>query len=144
MKQIAKFLVGSRVFFSGIKGFQSKDYDWLYIMDSFGSIKNKHLRFTKDGDDKILMPKMTKQEYINDTLESDFAMRVGKMFVPEFAAYIGLTVKDLAAFESALAGLDDKHKYYQIIYNAYKENGSFTLTNEQRAAAFEEYKKYRQ
>ena len=143
MKQIAKFLIGSRVFFEGLDGFSPKDYDWLYIMDSFGRIKTGQLCMRKDGNDKILVPKLTKDEYIELALGDDFGIRAGKFFVPEFAEYIGFTINDLKKLEPHLDKLDDKHKYYKIIYDAYIENGDFILTEEQREAAYEEYKKER-
>jgi hypothetical protein len=143
MKQIAKFLVGSHAFFEGMPEFNSKDHDWLYVMDSFGSVKSKRLVMHKDGNDMILVPKMDKEWYIMNCINSDFGISAGKMFVPEFAAYIGLMVNDLKRFEPYLPLLDDKHKYYKIIYDAYMQNGDFTLTDEQREAAYEEYKKYR-
>jgi hypothetical protein len=143
MKQIAKFLVGSRAFFEGMPEFNSKDHDWLYVMDSYKSVKAKRLVMHKDGNDMILVPKMDKEWYITDCINSDFGISAGKMFVPEFAVYIGLTVNDLKRFEPYLSLLDDKHKYYKVIYEAYMQNGDFTLTDEQREAAYEEYKKYR-
>ena len=144
MKQIAKFLVGSRAFFEGMEGFEPHDYDWLYVMDSFGSLKKSRLIMHADGADKILIPKMTKTQYIKDCIDSDFGMSVGKMFVPEFAKYIKLTPKDLKKLEAYMDKLDDSHSYYKIIYDAYIDNNDFTLTDEQRQAAFEQYKKYRQ
>lgn len=143
MKQVAKFLIGSRVFFEGMPKFQSKDYDWLYVMDSFGSIKSGRMIMHKDNADMILVPKMDKNWYLEDCINSDFGVSAGKMFVPEFAAYVGLTVNDLKRFEPYLTLLDDKHKYYKVIYDAYMQNGDFTLTDEQRNTAYEEYKKYR-
>lgn len=140
---MAKFLIGSRAFFEGMPGFMPKDSDYMYIMDSFGSLRVNALRTHMDGNDLILNPHMTKQQYIEDTINSDTTMRMGKFFVPEFAKYIGLTINDLRRFKPYLSLLDDKHKYYQVIYDAYIENNDFTLTEEQRAVAYEEYKKYR-
>lgn len=144
MKQIAKFLVGSRVFFEGLEEFKPKDYDWLYVMDSFGSLHVTQLRMNMNGNDMILIPKLQKQQYIKDTIDSDFGMRVGKFFVPEFAKYIDLTIDDLKKFEKYLYIIDDKHGYYRIIYKAYIDNNDFSLKDDQRLRAFEEYKKYRE
>ena len=143
MKQIAKFTVGSNVFFNGLEGFTPKDQDALYIMDSWISKNATQLRMRVDNIDKILAPKLTKKQYIDDCLHSDTTMRMGKFFVPAFAEYIGLEVEDLKVFEKYLDILPDNHKYYKKIYEAYMENGNFTMTDEQRNAAFEEYKKYR-
>lgn len=35
--------------------------------------------------------------------------------------------------------LDERHRYEKTIYNAYIENGSFYLTDEQRRKAYDEY-----
>ena len=67
-------------------------------------------------------------------------MVIGKFLVPEFCAEIGFTIEDLPRLEPLLAKLDEKHKYEEIIYNAYIENNAFVLTDEQRAAAYESYK----
>lgn len=143
MKQIAKFLVGSRAFFDGVDGFNPKDSDWLYIMDDFGTVKAEQLRFRLGGCDRILSRNFSKQEYIENTLRHDTEMLMGKFFVPEFAEYIGLEVHELSLFEKYLYTLDDRHKYYKIIYESYIENGCFELTDEQRMLAYAEYVRYR-
>lgn len=144
MRQIAKFLIGSRAFFDGMDGFTPKDYDWLYVMDTFGALKVTRLRMQKDGADMILVPKMSKYQYIQDCIDSDFMMSAGKMFVPEFAKYIGLNISDLKKFGPYMNMIDKKHGYYKIIYDSYIENNDFVLTDNQKKLAFEEYKKYRQ
>ena len=143
MKQVAKILIGSRAFFEGLEGFTPKDSDWLYIMDSFGPLRVTRLRMKLDGNDCILIPRKRKEDYLQDTINDDLGLQLGKFFVPEFAEYIGLTINDLKHFEKYLNRLDGKHLYYEIIYDSYIENNSFTLTDEQRLKAFEEYKKYR-
>jgi len=67
-------------------------------------------------------------------------MKFGKYIIPEFAEYIGLTIDDLPRLQLLLAKLDKQHLYQQVIYNAYLENGDFTLTPDQREAAYESYK----
>lgn len=143
MKQIAKFLIGSRAFFDSMPGFTPKDSDYMYIMDTFGPLRVTALRIKMDGNDLVLNPHMTKRRCIEDTLNSDTKMRMGKFFVPEFAKYMNLTINDLKVFEKYLDMLPDNHKYYKVIYDAYMQNGDFTLTDDQRKAAYEEYKKYR-
>ena len=54
-----------------------------------------------------------------------------------------MTVDDLTQLDELFNKLDDKHKYEKIIYEAYKENCSFTLSEEQLSNAYAEYKKYR-
>ena len=57
---------------------------------------------------------------------------------------IGATVVDILPLETLLPKLDEKHEYVAVIFAAVKQNGSFELTDEQRAAAYEAYRKARQ
>jgi hypothetical protein len=82
----------------------------------------------------------SKEEYIDWALKSSIGMVVGKFLVPEFCAKIGFTIEDLPKVAPLLEKLDDKHVYEKIIYNSYIENGSFTLTDEQRDRAYESYR----
>lgn len=66
-------------------------------------------------------------------------MKAGKFLVPEFANYIGLTIDDLKILEPMFRNMDEKHKYEEVIYDAYVSNNAFILTNEQRKKAFEIY-----
>ena len=70
-------------------------------------------------------------------------MVIGKFLVPEFCETIGFTVADLHKLEVLITKLDDKHKYEEIIFNSYIENGDFTLTKEQRDLAYQSYKETR-
>ena len=70
-------------------------------------------------------------------------MSVIKFLTPEFNEAIGFTIKDLPKVKPLIDKLDEKHLYAKIIYEAYLENGSFTLTQEQRDKAYEEYKRLR-
>ena len=54
-----------------------------------------------------------------------------------------LSIDDLKRLKPIIAKLDDKHKYEEVIYNAYLENNDFVLTDEQRQEAYRVYNKYR-
>lgn len=140
MKIIKKFKIGSSVFFKNIENFISKDIDKLFIIDSnLPDILNM-----KDNNiDIFFCPNFTKEQFIENTINSDVAMRVGKFLIPEFSNYIGFTINDLHLLSDLFNKLDDKHKYEIIIKNAYLKNNSFTLTDEQLNEAYKEYKKYR-
>ena len=142
MKTIKKIIMGSSVFFKGIRGYKSKDKDVLAIMDTFIPNKNSLNMKIKD-EDVFLYRNMSKHGFIQDALTSGVPMRAGKFLVPEFAEYIHLELEDLKSLEPLFEQMDDAHKYEKIIYDAYMENGSFTLTDEQKKAAYEEYKKLR-
>ena len=54
-----------------------------------------------------------------------------------------MSIDDLKRLKPIIAKLDDKHKYEEVIYNAYLENNDFVLTDEQRQEAYRVYNKYR-
>ena len=134
--------MGSKYFFSCYDDFQSKDIDEISIIetDEFTQIR----QITGRGRCLFLLKRHnSKDDYIDWALKSSVGMVVGKFLVPEFCAEIGFTIEDLPKMEPLIKILDDKHKYEEIIYNSYIENGSFTLTNEQRERAYDSYKKSR-
>ena len=142
MNTIKQINVGSSVFFKDMDGYKPKDNDVICIVDKF-PFKGIAMH-TMIGDDDIFIYKdTTKEEYIKDLFDSNYALKVGKFLVPSFAEHIGLTIEDLPRFKGIIKQLDDKHKYEKIIYESYIENKSFTLNEEQLNKAYEEYKKYR-
>lgn len=142
MKTIKKIMIGSSVFFSEYEDYKSKDKDVIAIMDTFIPHKNS-LNMKIKGEDIFLYRNMNKQRFIQDAFSSGVPMRAGKFLVPEFAEYIGLDINDLRRLAPLFDQMDEAHKYEKIIFDAYVENGSFTLTDEQRNVAYEEYKKTR-
>ena len=66
-------------------------------------------------------------------------MAVGKFLIPEFCREIGFTIEDLPKVRPLIDALDPRHRYEEIIYDSYMENGSFTLTEEQRMRAYKAY-----
>lgn len=147
MKIEKTFLVGSGVFFNGLKGYSSKDEDYLHVCNPYPKIKCNNLFLhifpenTKNGKgrDEIFMRKMTKEEYITTSLECKEYLRLGKYIVPEFIDYLGFTINDLKKLAPLFKRLDDKHQYEKIIADAYIKNKSFTLTEEQRLKAYKSY-----
>ena len=142
MKPIKQFQMGSTYFFGKYKDFKSKDYDDLCIMDKFifpGNVMNMKL----NGKDVFLFRNMPKQGYIDDLLNSGVSMKAGKFLIPEFNEFIGFTIDDLKSIIHIFDSMDSNHSYEKLIANAYLENGSFTLTNQQRYNAYREYKKTR-
>jgi hypothetical protein len=131
-------LVGSNVFFSSINGFKSKDKDYVLLVDNPDGFK--YFRQTNSTYDLFEWKRMTAQEFIDYSLSNGSPMQIGKFLVPEFVNEIGFTIDDLKKLNSLIDRLDDKHKYEGIIYDAYISNNSFSLTDEQRLAAYTEYK----
>lgn len=143
MQPIKTFIIGSMPFFNGLEGYNPKDIDELNIMDEFPFRTNiMHMKWF-DGKDVFLCRNMDKDGFIEDTIKCDTPMRAGKLLVPEFAEYLGLTIDDLKRIEPVINKIDDKHTYEKIIYDSYVKNGGFYLTDEQRKLAFEDYKKKR-
>lgn len=143
MKSIKDITIGSRAFFYGYSDFISKDLDILHIMDNVKNNNIKSISFQDENIDHILIMDKNKNDLINRTLKKG-GIAVGKFMVPEVVEYYGVTIDELKQFEEIINNLDDKHKYYKKIYDAYIENGKFEMNDEQLLAAYGEYKKYRQ
>lgn len=137
-----KILMGSRYFFSCYDDFTSKDIDEIEIVET--NEFNQVRQITGQGKCLFQLKKhLSKEEYINWALQSQVGMVIGKFLVPEFCEAIGFTIEDLPRLKVLLGRLDKKHKYEEIIFNSYVENGSFTLTDEQRKSAYKSYKESR-
>lgn len=137
-----KILIGSRYFFSCYPDFYAKDIDELEFVktNEFSQMR----QITGQGRCLFQMQRhKNKQQYIIWALHSKLGMVVGKFLIPEFCNEIGFTVEDLPKLKRLVDKLDKKHKYEEIIYNSYLENGSFTLTEEQRYLAYQSYKESR-
>ena len=143
MKILKKIKCGSSIFFSKFDDYKLKDIDWMIFADKLPG--DKPMWRVKIKDDDLMMFKhgTTKQQHIDMVFDTGVSLKIGKFLIPEFNEYIGFTIDELNQFSELIEQLDDKHKYEKIIYNAYIENASFTLTDEQLNKAYEEYKKYR-
>ena len=137
-----KILIGSQYFFSMFEDFESKDIDEIQVIETD---EFSHMRqLTGQGRCLFQLKKRaSKEEYINWDIATKLGMAVGKYLIPEFCANIGFVVDDLPKVKSLIEKLDDKHKYEEIIYNSYIENGSFELTEQQRQRAYKSYKESR-
>ncbi len=139
MKQI---LVGSRAFFSGMKGFKSKYRDFLILVEKpqgFNWRREQSVRGICTFEYKLGTP----AEMVAKTLEVGDPLLIGKFLVPEVADVLGATVEDILPLETLLPKLDNKHQYEAVIFNAIKDNGSFTLTDEQLKDAYNSYQNAR-
>lgn len=134
--------MGSQYFFSCYPDFNSKDIDYIEIVETN---EFQYMRqITGQGKCLFQLKKCpSKEGYIDWALKSNIGMVVGKFLIPEFCETIGVGINDLPTLNPLIDKLDDKHKYEEIIYNSYIENGSFTLTDKQRDKAYESYKQSR-
>ncbi len=134
-----KILVGSSVFFNEIEGFQSKDRDYVILVEK--PVGYDFVRQTTSSKACIFeWRKMSPERFVEYSLRRGPAMQLGKFLVPEFVQEIGFTIEHLKALKPLAEKLDEKHKYEKVIYDSYIENGSFELTEEQRSKAYEQYK----
>jgi hypothetical protein len=135
--------MGSSIFFSEFDDYVVKDYDWLVIIDTKRDINSVRFKI-KDDDIYLYKKEYTKADYIDNARNSGVPMKSAKFIAPEFIEYFNVTIKDLIDLEDVFNRLDDKHKYIKTIADAYIENNSFTLTEDQLKNAYDVYKKYRQ
>lgn len=139
---MTKILIGSKYFFSCYQDFAGKDIDEIQLVDTTEFAQMRQI--TGRGKCLFQMKRhKNKDDYINWAVKSNIGMVIGKFLVPEFCAEIGFSVDDLLKLENLLVKLDTKHEYEKIIFNSYLENGSFTLTSEQRDMAYKSYKESR-
>ena len=133
--------MGSNYFFKDYEDFKPHDIDKVEIVTDCDYSDVRILRGM--GKDYFYFKARSKEQWIEDTLNAQLPMVVGKFLVPEFCEQIGFTIEDLPKLKPQFDKLDEKHWYERIIFDAYLENGSFTLTQEQRDKAYEEYKRLR-
>ena len=139
-----KFTIGSNYFFSEYLDFSPSDYDTLEFEENPTMYKTcMQLRARDKTRCHFWWRKMSPDEFVEYTLSSKVPMEIGKFLIPEVNEYLGFTLEHLKKLEPIVENLDDRHKYEQIIFNSYIQNKDFTLTQEQRNKAYEEYKKYR-
>lgn len=137
-----KILVGSRYFFSCYSDCKSKDIDEVEIIETN---EFKYMRQISGMGKCLFQLKKQRcaQDYIDYALQSSIGMVIGKFLIPEFCNEIGLSIEGLRELAPLIEKLDKKHKYEEIIFNSYLQNGDFILTDEQRAAAYKSYKESR-
>ena len=139
LKPIKSIIVGGHAFFKDFPEYVFHDIDEINILNEF-PFKSNGLCMKMNNKDVFFIPNYSKEQVL---LSLDDPLKIGKLLVPEYAEYIGLTINDLKSLKQTFNKLDNKHKYYKIIYNAYIENNDFVLTEQQRIRAFEEYKRER-
>ena len=141
-----KIVIGSYPFFHTYSDYHSHDKDYIvFDNDSVKSNRFMNVRLFKEKTDTYYFKDLPKEEFLKQELEriKNIPMAINKFLVPEVCRYKGIKLQDLKPFEHLFEKMDDKHKYLGVIYQFYLQNGDFVLTQEQRDAAYHEYKKYR-
>lgn len=143
-----KIKIGSAPFFEEYPDYVPHDTDYMLFVDEVGD-KVLKIVITEDNqriDYFYYKSGITKEELIQRELEECQLKpcHAGKFLVPRVVEEFGITLDDLRLFDDAFNNLDDKHTYEKIIYDAYIANGEFTLTQEQKDEAYNDYKLKRQ
>lgn len=133
-----EYKTGSRAFFDGIEGFKPSDSDWV----SFDT--NRSTNFCRHGNHETLFiwKEDTAEEILADLVEQGTSANPAAVIlflIPEVIERIGMTFDKLPELTPFIEKLDNKHKYIEVIYNAYLDNEDFTLTEEQLQEAYENY-----
>lgn len=141
---MCKFTMGSQAFFSEYPDFEPSDIDEIEFEEKPRMYRNfLQIRAKNKKRCYFKWRKMSADEFVEYTLNSNVPMELGKFLVPEIAEHLGFTIEHLQRLLPVAERLDSKHQYERIIYDAYIANQGFYLTQEQRDKAYEEYKKER-
>ena len=123
-----KFLTGSRAFFNEFKDFNSHDTDYILLFkkqdDIYKVAKTGHIDYFYTVEENFLENLYTKLK------NNKSKICICSVLTPSIQQYFNYTLDDIKFIEEFIPLLDDKHKYLGIIYNGYKENNKFELTNE--------------
>lgn len=136
-----KHLMGSNYFFGNFSDFKVHDTDYIELTDN-PDVKRK-LVIRGQGMDYIQLRRKPKDILIQEALAENFPLALGKFLIPEFDQEINFNLNDLLLLTPMVKDLDAKHQYEKIIFEAYLENKSFTLTEEQLEEAYAVYKEAR-
>ena len=86
---------------------------------------------------------MPKKELIHMCITRATPMYASMFLVPEFVKAMDITIDDLNLLQNVFYHIDDKHIYERMIYDYYKENNGFYLTENQLKTVYDEYKSKR-
>lgn len=138
---MTEITVGSVAFFDGMEGFKPQVTDKVVIVKK---VPNGwwHHKQTKQHVRLFEWQEHTVSELVAKLTQCTDCKRVTTLLVPEFAQAVGCDniATYLTTIKPAIDRLCDRHAWGRIIYDAYVSNGALTITDEQRQAAFEQYK----
>jgi hypothetical protein len=138
-----RILVGSRAFFDGIPDFKPHDSDWVEFYDT-SEVSFQYKNVLKAGSDCVFqLVRRPKQQRIDYALAHERPFSLCMFLVPRICKEFGMDLHDLEMLRPMRENLNYRHLYLGIIFDAYMENGSMTLTDNQRTHAYIEYMKAR-
>lgn len=133
-----EYKTGSRAFFDRIEGFIPHDTDWV----SFDTNRETNMCIHGSHETTFIWKEDTADEILEDLVSQGTSANPASVIlflIPEIIERIGMTFDKLSELAPFIEKLDYKHKYIEVIYNAYLDNGDFTLTEEQLQEAYENY-----
>lgn len=140
-----RFLVGSNYFFSKYNDYILHDTDYVELLDNdVGNFYYEKRLYDKELHADIFQIKRfkTKEEQIEECILYDKPIAASAYLIPEIVNELNIEISDLKKLEIPIRRCFHKHHYIQVIYDFYIQNNSFTLTDEQRLIAYEDYKSY--
>lgn len=140
-----RYLTGSKLFFDKFEDYKSKDVDYIEIIEN-ADFKFKKRTYDETENADVFQIKKTDKDFLIDCyLAYSSPISVCAFLSPEVSKELGISIEDLQKLKPLMyrKDLDEKHHYLKMIFDFYLENESFTLTDEQRLAAYNDYKKSR-
>ena len=137
-----KIQIGSQVFFKVVyEDYESHDEDYICFVEKPVLFKD-FMNIRGKGKDYFYFRDMNKDEFIEYSIKhcEKLPMAAGKFLVPEVAKYFGMTIEDLKKFETFFNGIDSRHAYEKVIYDAYIKNNDFKIGKRQLNKAYKLYK----
>lgn len=131
-----KILVGSASFFKGMEGYNGTE-NYVQIIDE--PKKGASKWWSKRGEDTFEWVRHNKEEQLKKLSSTGVVKRVAALLTPELASVFGVTAEDIRGLEHIWNKCEGKTAYYKVIADAYIENGSLSLTPEQKQKAYEMY-----
>lgn len=137
------FSIGATAFFKDIPEYKGKP-DTLVLEDDPQGYEH-YSQSTEEGCLTVKWARKSKADFLAYAKRGTAtAYEFGKFIIPGFIEEYALTMDDV---EDLYAHFEPKMRirlhYQKYIMQAYRDNGGFTLTDEQLAAAFETYKQGR-
>lgn len=134
-----RILVGSRAFFDGLPNFKPHDSDYVEFYDHC-EVSFTYKNVIKEGRDCLFqLVRRPKQERIDYALAHERPFSLCMFLVPRVCEEFDMNLQDLEQLRPMRETLNPRHLYLGVIYDYYMENGSMTLTDDQRQHAFVEY-----
>lgn len=134
-----RYQTGSKYFFGAIPGYVGHDNDFAEFVDDASA---RVYRLKEADCEVFVMKRLPLEDIISFDLIGGMSC-ICKYLVPEIAAEMGFTVDMLPQVLPMRQRLRPRYAYLGVIYDAYVANGSFTLTEAQRAEAYRVYKEAR-